>query len=254
MKKFKNVIPDGGFKFFNKYIETQLSDEIWEAMQAVIADFSAETEGFVLIGGTVTGSSPNAQITDSIVVLNEKILRLPATTGQTYPFYLQEAAATTENGDFEDAVARPVIDVEIAETSSSIPGAGQYITIAAAGEYKKGSRSRRIVEDNGASLRTKVIDIGDWDMDATSSVNVTHGISSLETKIRGVSIVIKADVGDIFDLRTNLERESGAYWDLNTFTGYTEIVLSRVAAGYFDNTNFADTSYNRGWITIQYEE
>jgi len=143
MKKFKSTFPiNQGLKFFDKYLESELSAEVFDAMQALIADFSTETEGFILTGGTVAGLTGAATITDSIVVLNGKILRLAADTALSYPFYIQEATTVSINGAFGDGTNQPIIDNEAAETAVSPPGAGQYITIAAAGDYVAGLNAK----------------------------------------------------------------------------------------------------------------
>lgn len=145
MRKFKTTIPTGqGLKFFDKYLETELSDELWTAIESIYTEVSSDTEeGYIIKGGSVTGSSPSAQIDDSIVVLNGKVLRLTATTGQTYPFYIQEATTVEINGDFGDSSSQPVIDNEFAEVVSSAPVSGQYITISAAGEYLENPFKRK---------------------------------------------------------------------------------------------------------------
>jgi len=102
--------------------------------------------------------------------------------------------------------------------------------------------------NDGAVLRHKVIDIGDWDMDADVFVQVAHGLTL--SKIRGISALIRRD-DDLF------------YYDFMAFNGSgtgshyinasdTNINLYRHTSGTFDSTNYNSTSYNRGWITIQY--
>lgn len=247
MRKFKSTLPTAqGLKFFDKYLETELSAEIFDAMQAIVSGLDDLTEGFVLSGGTVTGSSPNAAINESIVALNGKLLRLPATSGQTYPFYIAEAAATEINGDFGDLTSQPAIDNEFAECVSSIPGAGQYITVSAAGEYRKGAVSRRMAEDNGQTLKTAIIEIGDWNMDTLGQVTIPHGLTiSSYQDIKSVSVMIRNDDDNKL---TDLTSQNGGVVDATA----TDIILQRTGAGLFDSPFYDATSYNRGFITIQY--
>lgn len=95
-------------------------------------------------------------------------------------------------------------------------------------------------------LHTTVIQIGDWDMDATAGITVAHGLTL--SKIRHISAIVYADAG-------------GAIYDFNGFNGETNslyadatnVALDRATTpGYFDNTGFNQTSFNRGWITIQH--
>ena len=177
MKKFKSTLPLGtGLKFFDKYLESEMSAEIFDAMYAIFDDFKDSTEGFIIKGGTVTGVAPNGIIEESIVVLNGKILRLQETTGLSYPFFIQEAPLQEINGEFNDLIDRPVVDNEFAETAVSAPVSGQYVEVTAAGNYQKGGFAKRIIEDNGTILKTKIVEIGDWDMDTNNSVSVAHGL------------------------------------------------------------------------------
>ena len=101
-----------------------------------------------------------------------------------------------------------------------------------------------------AGLNTKIINIGDWDMDADTAVNVAHGLSDY-TKFRIVTATIISDAGTAnYDFGSaNNGLDAG-----NHFIKYgsTNITLSRAANGFFDNVFFDDTPLDRGWITIQY--
>ncbi len=95
-------------------------------------------------------------------------------------------------------------------------------------------------------LKTKVIEIGDWDMDADNFVTVTHGLT--KNKIRSVVVIIIPDNDVTYDV-----------WPTTTSTGTdrlsitdTAIGISRAIGGFFDNTSYDSTSFNRGWITILY--
>lgn len=100
----------------------------------------------------------------------------------------------------------------------------------------------------GTILKTKVIDIGDWDMDATVTVNVAHGLTA--SKIRSCDVLIIADSTGIYPFvsgYTTGNTIEGAFFIDNTF-----VSMERKTGGVFDNTSFDQTSFNRGWITIQY--
>lgn len=91
------------------------------------------------------------------------------------------------------------------------------------------------------------VQIGDWDMDATSNVAVTHGIADFK-KIRSFSGIIRNDADTVYyviDGNPDLIVGSAGITS-------TTITVGRVAASIFDDPAFNATSYNRGWITIGY--
>jgi len=102
--------------------------------------------------------------------------------------------------------------------------------------------------DTGSSLevtlKTKIIEIGDWDMDADATSNVAHNITDFK-KIRNVEVWIRID-SDVS--ASPLDREGKV-----TAIDSTNIQLARDASGVFDSVNYDSTSFNRGWITIRYE-
>ena len=104
------------------------------------------------------------------------------------------------------------------------------------------------VEFNGGTPYKRVtINIGDWDMDATSAVSVNHGLSATEWKtIRAVHMIIRNDNDDTY---YQPDFGTGGYI---RFWGATAFTPTRVAAGQFDSTSFDSTSYNRGWLTFEY--
>jgi hypothetical protein len=106
------------------------------------------------------------------------------------------------------------------------------------------------------TVRRKVVEIGAWDMDATASVFIAHGLDlggagTTVANIRGVRCVIINDA------------ETASYefdiWN-GTVPGGTIAVtpsvvqLSRTALGFFDSTTFNDAAINRGYVIIEYTE
>jgi hypothetical protein len=111
--------------------------------------------------------------------------------------------------------------------------------------------SQFIPKSDDIKLRTKVINIGDWDMDASSSVNVNHGLTL--ANIRTLNVMVRNDAGTVFyptETRTPAEGDSVYVALINA----TFVQLERQPGSDFDSTLFDSTSYNRGWVTIQYVE
>ena len=108
-----------------------------------------------------------------------------------------------------------------------------------------------VVFNNGLITSTNAgsyieFELGDWDMDANSNLNLAHGLSATEWKtIRNLSVTIRDDV-------------DSAVFDFSSYSGtilanVTNIIMARLGGGVFDNTGFDSTSYNRGWLTFNYQ-
>ena len=102
-------------------------------------------------------------------------------------------------------------------------------------------------------LKTKIIEIGDWDMDADAFVYVSHGLD--HTKIRSYTCLVRRDDDTgyyIFPFHETVQNVVAGGISIKDDT----LVFKcwRVADGSFDSILFDSTSYNRGWITVWYEE
>ena len=97
-------------------------------------------------------------------------------------------------------------------------------------------------------LRTKVLDIGDWDMVATPSVSIAHGLTL--AIIREVYATIRRDD----DLQHFPLEYSIAGTDVagRIYRDATDIILTRITGGVYDAVAFDLTPYNRGWIVVKY--
>ena len=122
--------------------------------------------------------------------------------------------------------------------------------------FASASNNTKITKDSTGGLNyqfdltIKTIDLGDWDMDATASLNVAHGLSATEWKtIRSASLIIRNDADTTYYEAFNHTISKEVYF---TSMDSTNIVLNRAAGGTFDDVTFDSTSYNRGWLTIQY--
>jgi hypothetical protein len=103
------------------------------------------------------------------------------------------------------------------------------------------------------NLLVSSINIGDWNMDTTSSITVAHGIGDY-TKIIGVFAVIRNDADtnlvSLQKYNPTTGVSGGGFEEIDA----TNITLSRVASGFFDSSSYNSTSYNRGFLTIIYKE
>jgi hypothetical protein len=104
-----------------------------------------------------------------------------------------------------------------------------------------------ISSELGSTLRKKIL-IGDWDLSATPSISVAHGLSF--DKIIGVSVMIRNDSSTKYNFiagdSVTPSNASGA-----VLVNSANVVLYR--SSIFANSSFNQSSYNRGWIIIEYE-
>lgn len=127
-----------------------------------------------------------------------------------------------------------------------------------------GASGSGIANYNGATVKTlpsfqpksKIIDIGDWNMDSTSTISVAHGLTP--SKIRSFNVFIYPDASSTVLLPIDYVDMGGGFSGSATLPSGaanlagSNIVLIRAAGGSFDNTGFDQTSFNRGYITIMY--
>jgi hypothetical protein len=201
---------------------------------ATRTDAQLTTDANVIKNETAPGANTATRVGNMLVdAIDSKVnidkIASPTVVGTT-KLYTDLAASNTDG-----AVTQAALRTSNFNTSGS-------------GRFDGGIRTKT----SGPFLKIDVIEIGDWNMDATASVSVAHGIGAAE-KIRSVSVVIRNDIEG--GLRYNLswmDFGSAVQGAVELFDD-TSVQLSRLSAGSFDNTNFDSTSYNRGWITIVYE-
>lgn len=108
------------------------------------------------------------------------------------------------------------------------------------------------VKTDNTILKTKIIEIGDWNMDTTIAVTVSHGLTL--ANIRSVTAIIRNDTDNVYNplvgsFIATVNNYRGGWVEAKP----TTIDLARATGGTFDGTGYDATSYNRGWVTIVYE-
>lgn len=167
--------------------------------------------------------------------------------GSAKAFYQSAAPTTSPGGDAlgsEDA-GRVWIDSDDGTVDYWDGSAFQDITTPAS------TTTQGIIETgSSATIKYTVLNVGDWNMSgSTTSSAISHGLT-LST-IRGVSVVLRTDQGNIFGhglTNTYVYYHGGFHLSTTTITLNTSgaiVVLS--------GQTLTATSYNRGWITIWYE-
>jgi hypothetical protein len=108
------------------------------------------------------------------------------------------------------------------------------------------------IKETGAGAGTvhkKIIEIGNWNMKSTASITVDHGLTF--SKIRNVSVnIIRDDALAIYPITVP---NTDGYSAGNFIVFTTNVYLSCRTGGIFQiGDQFSATSYNRGWIVIEY--
>ena len=103
--------------------------------------------------------------------------------------------------------------------------------------------------DTTAAIYRKIVNIGDWNMDATASITVAHGLTL--SKIRTVKGIIQNDAGTLM-LPCCLQYPSTNYIVAIYQIDATSVYLVREAGTIVDTVDYNATSFNRGWLIIEY--
>ena len=98
-------------------------------------------------------------------------------------------------------------------------------------------------------------EIGDWNMDSTSNIYVYFNHAITYANIRKIDVMIKYDAGTEYT-PLNYFYDTTDPSLLNGGIDYitaTYVILRRRTGGQFDSANFDSTSYNRGYVLIEWE-
>ena len=152
-----------------------------------------------------------------------------------------------------DALTADTITAETTNGNLSLSGNGTGIVdtdsltaTTTNGDLALTGNGTGIVSIDG--LKKKIIDIGDWNMQSLSTATVAHGLTF--TNIRSINATIRNDANtqyfSLFSISAAGTGNNSIYADA------TNVNLARYAASWFDAAAFSSTSYNRGWIVIEY--
>lgn len=115
-----------------------------------------------------------------------------------------------------------------------------------------GYSNNAIFNENSEIVRTKIVEIGPWNMDGFSnSFIIPHGLLN-SMNIRSIDVMIQNDAQNVIN---TLYSKEAATTDLSggiSAITNTDIQLVRLAGGVFDNADYNDTNVNRGWVYITY--
>jgi hypothetical protein len=121
-----------------------------------------------------------------------------------------------------------------------------------------GTATRRFTEylELNAALvnqkRTEIIELGDWNMNTTTNIDIAHGLEyddiiEAQVWIRNDANTIKDNIGTGVDATDTTPQ--GYVGEIDA----TNVNIVRLTGGKFDAAGYSTTSYNRGWLILTYK-
>ncbi len=218
-------------------------------------------DAVILYGCEITGTSPNANISEGIIFFDGSLCVVQEFPNTTIPLNLSKNSADSDPREYFDGVTRNTLT-----TVKLLPYGSELSFDASIPRLSDFNPAKSEVADNAADiadnaadisintakiggLNRKVIEIGIWDMDADESVFIAHGVDF--TKIRNVSHVVRNDANDFYSM---IIENWAAGSNIGMGIDSTNVILRRLPSGAYDNLDYNDTGggYNRGWVTIEY--
>lgn len=153
--------------------------------------------------------------------------------------YLRKSLLTTKG----DMIVRGVGEPE------RLPLGNDYDVVMTFGGERINGIPRRLQDVGSVPYGTKIVSIGDWNMDLDTTKIVLHG--TILNNIIGVRAIIRDDgnVEKYRDASISMPTQETHDFYIGRI-GTSGVELWRRAGGYFDSTNFDATGYNRGWLVI----
>lgn len=209
-------------------------------------------DNFIVQGVVASGTTPNVAITEGWVLLDGELIKVDAQTGIDTATDNKFVKATT----FDSRGTKTFLNGSVNETyeknRASVIGTSGNLAYNANTFFDLSNQASSLPDTGIKILKKKIIEIGDWNMDTTTSLNVTHGID--HTKIRMITVIIQDD-NSIAIIPLNeggSETDTAPNGSINIIIS-SFVTLKRLTGGVFDNTSYDSTPFNRGWITIEYE-
>jgi cytoskeletal protein CcmA (bactofilin family) len=197
-------------------------------------DTNVNITGILTVAGALTVTS-NVEITGSTTVAGA----VTVTSNVDITGTLTVAGAVDFDSNLNVAGTLTVAGTTDITSALNVTGSGTFD-----GGIDAGS--------SGTALKCKIVNIGDWNMDTTSSVTVAHGLGASWSNIRHVGLVLRNDANDTIYPSSNVTGASNpAVYVVECDS--TNVQINRATSGFFDTTDFNSTSYNRGWLVIWYE-
>ncbi len=212
--------------------------------------------GWDASSNTVPGSATNEAGDFWRITVAGTLSGLVSGAGDVKPgdVLIADVDGATNQGDFY------CIQSNVDQATASVLGLVKLYVNVAASNTDGGVTQAALVtalagkaDQVGVSIATKVVQIGDWDMDANATTTVAHGIADFK-KIRSIAAMIRDDADNLYSNLMIVNFLTAANTGGNVGSpDATNITLARITGGFFDGTDYNSTGFNRGWLTITYE-
>lgn len=230
------------------------NEGMYQAFNNLLRGFG---DNFIVQGVVASGTTPNVAITEGWVILDGELIKVDAQTGIDTSTDNTFTKVTTFDSRGNKTFQNATIEGTYEKNRAEVSGTGGSLAFNSIPIFK----TEKLLADSSiglVNLRTKVIEIGDWDMSTDASIAVTHGFTAgfqLPNKIRSINVFIRADVGaPIYPLNSLVNPVTGVINGGVNIIGSVTITLSRTDGGVFDNAAWSnDSGFNRGFITIEHE-
>jgi len=249
---------------FSGGVPLQLDDFRWFLSQSgnsgIYAYFDELQRDFgndlILQGCVVSGTNPNKSLTEGWILLGGEVLKVDAIAGtldtSTDSHYIK---FTT----FDATGQKLLRNGDIVQTFEKARGKLQGTSGSLRFDAVSVTELQRAVQLDAASVETKIIlkkkvlEIGDWNLDADQVAAVPHGLGSDYKNIRSIDVIIRDDADTFYTPLVFFNTVSEVMDGGINFVDSTNVNLARLGGGGFDNTGYDSTSFNRGWVTLLYE-
>ncbi len=209
-----------------------------------------------LFGAVVTATIPGtSSITAGAAYYNGEIYLIDAnasliTTGsQTLVWVIETTYASGDPVQYSDGNNYDQHEIRKLKLQAGASGSGlMNYNASTVKNFEDG-----ITEIFLDGLRREIVNIGNWDMDATASVVVNHPFAD-KNDFRAVTAMIVNDAGDnvyMIDSYSTTLADGRMNGGVGVITD-ASITLHRTPSADFDGTAFNDGAINRGWIVIEY--
>lgn len=267
MKKIltNNIIEDTRRQPFNKISYEHIQEAFQEVFNEILKGITDNVGGTHALYGCIDSdiSATGWAISEGAIFYNGEVFQIPLFVGShATNVPVLNIVSTFRAGDpvtFSDNNTFNVHQVRTMAWTMGASGSG-LLNFSSLTRFKKtiGESLLYGVKTDNALLKTKVIAIGDWNMQSTVDLSIASGVSNLQQTLRSIDVMIRKDNDSELNpfLSSIMQLGGGGISNnqgsVNIDSG-NFINLRRTAASIYDSTNYDSTSFNRGWITIVYE-